>query len=66
MVCNRSWHVPGNPELVWHPARIIKERGCVDLSMDILHLKDPLVLFVSEDSALTLPLFLLPPIIIMF
>ena len=36
----------------------------MDLSMDTLHLKDPLVLFGSEGSALTLPLFLLSPRII--
>ena len=30
----------------------------MDLSMDTLHLKDPLVLFGYEGSALTLPLFL--------
>ena len=65
MVCNRSWHLPGNPKLMWHPARLIKEGGCVDLSMDTLHLKDPLVFFVSEGSALTLPHFLLSPRIIM-
>ena len=38
--------------LVWHPTRIMKEGGCVDLSMDTMHLKDPLVLFGSEGSAL--------------
>ena len=38
---------------------------CVDLSMDTLHLKYPLVLFEYEGSALTLPLFLLSPRIIM-
>ena len=65
MVCNRSWHLPGNPKLVWHPARLIKEWVCVDLSMETLHLKDPLVLFGYEGSALTLPLFLLSPRIIM-
>ena len=34
--CNRTstWHLPRNPKLVWHPARLIKEGGCVDLSMD--------------------------------
>ena len=37
----------------------------MDLSMDTLHLKDPLVLFGYEGSALTLPLFLLSPRIIM-
>ena len=42
MVCNRSWHLPENPRLVWHPARIIKEGGCVHLSFDTMHLKDPL------------------------
>ena len=47
MVCSRSWHLPGNPKLVWHPAYLIKEGGCVDLSMDTLHLKYPLVLFGS-------------------
>ena len=31
----------------------------MDLSMDTLHLKYPMVLFGSESSALTLPLFLL-------
>ena len=54
IVCNRSWHLPGNPELMWHPARLKKEGGCVDLSMDTLHLKYPLVLFGYEGSALTL------------
>ena len=65
MVCNRSLYLPGNPKPVWYPARLIKEGGCVDLSMDTLHLKYPLVLFGSEGSALTLPLFLLSPRIIM-
>ena len=65
MVCNRSWHLPGNPKLAWHPARLVKEGGCVDLYMDTLHLKDPLVLFWSDGSALTLPLFRLSPRIIM-
>ena len=45
--------------------RLIKEEGCVDLSMDTLHLKYPLVPFGSEDSALTLPLFCLSPNIIL-
>ena len=58
-------HLLGNSKLVWHPARLIKEWGCVDLSMVTLHLKYPLVLFGSEGSALTLPLFLLSPRIIM-
>ena len=39
----------------------MKEGGCVDLSMDTLHLEYPLVLFGSGGSALTLPLFLLSP-----
>ena len=56
---------PENSKLVWHPARLIKEGGCVDLSMDTLHLKYPLVLSGSEGSALILPLFLLSPRIIM-
>ena len=56
MVCNRSWYLPGT--LVWHPARIIKEGGYVDLSMDTMHLKDILALIRSEGSALTLPLSL--------
>ena len=59
MVCNRSCHLPGNPKLVWHPARLIKERGFVNLSMDTMHLKDTLVLFGSGGSALTLPLFII-------
>ena len=50
MVCNRSWHLPGCPKLVWHPARLIKEGVCVDLSMDTLHLKYPLDLFGYEGS----------------
>ena len=64
MVCNRSSQLLGNPKLAWHPARFIKEWGCVDLSMDILHLTYPLVLFGSEGSALFLPLFRLSPRII--
>ena len=57
MVRNRSWHLPGNPRLVWHPARLVKKRGCVDLSLDTLHQNIP---WSSLDlkSALTLPLFL--------
>ena len=27
--CNGSWHLPGNPKLVRHPAYLIKEEGCV-------------------------------------
>ena len=61
MVCNRSWHLPGNPKLVWHPAQLTKEGGCVDLSVDTMHLIDPLVLFGFEGYALSLPLFLLSP-----
>ena len=50
----------GNPTLAWHPARLIKEWGCVDLSMGTMQLKDSLVLFGREGSALiSLPLFLL-------
>ena len=59
MVCNRSWHLPGNPTLAWPPARLIKEWGCVDLCMDTMHLKDPFVIFGFEGSALSLPPFLL-------
>ena len=65
MVCNRSWNLPVNPKLVWHPARLIKEGGCVDLSMDTLRLNLPLVLFVSEGSAITITLFRLSPRMIM-
>ena len=65
MVCNRSWHLPGNHKLAWRPARLIKEGECMDLSLDALHLKDPLVLFGSEDFVLTVPLFLLSPRILM-
>ena len=42
-----------------HPACLIKEWGCVDLSMDTMHLKNPLVFFGFEGSALSLQLFLL-------
>ena len=65
MVCNSNWHLLGNPKLAWHPARLIRQWGCVDLSMDTMHLKYPLVLFGCEGSALTLPLLLLSPRIIM-
>ena len=54
----------GNPKLVWHPARLIKEGGCVDLLMDTRHLKYPFVICGSEASALTLPLCLRSPSII--
>ena len=64
MVCSRSWHLPGNPTLVWHAARLIKERGYLDLSMYTMHLKDPLVLIGSEGSALTLHFSRLSPRII--
>ena len=65
LVCNRSWHPLGNPQLVWHPADLIDQGACVNLPMDTMDLKDPLVLFKSEGSALTLPLFLLSARIIM-
>ena len=39
MVCNRSSHLPGNLKQVWHPACLIKEGGCVNLSVDTMHLK---------------------------
>ena len=54
MVWNRSWHLPRNPKLVWHPARLIKEGGRVDLSVDAMHLKDPSVIVGFEGSALSL------------
>ena len=41
------------------------KRGCIDLSVEIMHLKDPLILFGSEGSALTPPLFLLQSRIIL-
>ena len=41
------------------PARLLKEGGCVDPSEDTMHLKDPLVLFGFEGTALSLTLFLL-------
>ena len=50
---------------MWHPATLIKERGCVDMPMDTMYLIYPLVLFDSEGSALTLTLFLLSHRIIM-
>ena len=55
---SRSWHLPGKPKLVWHPARLRNEWGCVDISMDTLHLRYwyPLVLFGS----LVLHFFLSP------
>ena len=62
MVYNRSWHLPGDPKQVG--TLIKKEGGCVDLAMDTLHLKYPLVLFGSEGYALTLLLLLLSPRVI--
>ena len=50
---------------MWHPDGLIKEGGCVDLSVGNLHLKYTLVLFGSEGSALTLPPFLLSSRILM-
>ena len=58
MVCNSSWHIPGNPKLVWQRARLIKEWGCVNLSIDTMHLKDHLVLLGLEGSAISFRLFL--------
>ena len=31
--------LPGKPKLLWHPVRLIKDGGCVDLSMDTMHPK---------------------------
>ena len=39
MLCNKSWHLTGNPKLMWYIAHLIKEDGCVDLSMDTMNLK---------------------------
>ena len=61
MVCNRSWHLPGIPNLVCHPDRLIKEGGCVDLPMHTIHLKDPLVLLGFEDSVPNSPPVLSSP-----
>ena len=47
--------------MVWHSAHLLIEGGCLDLSMDTMQLKDPLVHFVSEGSALTVPLFIPSP-----
>ena len=41
--------------MAWHPAHLIKEGGCVDLSMDTMHIKDPWFLFGFEGSALSIP-----------
>ena len=38
------------------PRSLYKRKGCVDLSMDTLHLNCPLVLFGSEGVVLTLSL----------
>ena len=46
---------------MWHPAGLIKEGGHVDLSVDTMHLKDPLVIFGFEGSDLSLTLSLLSP-----
>ena len=43
VVCSRDLHLPGNPKMVWHPYHFKKEGRCVDLSMDTIHIKDPLV-----------------------
>ena len=48
---------PGEPQASAAPCSPYKRRRCVYLSMDTLHLKYPLILFGSEGSALTLPLF---------
>ena len=64
-MCNRSWHLPGNPKPVFHPACLIKEAGCVDLSMNTMHIKDPLVVLGYEGSIPPLPHFLISSRIIM-
>ena len=51
-----SPYLPGNPKLVWNPARLIQKGGCVDLSLDTMRLKYSSVLFGSESSySLLLP-----------
>ena len=57
MVISLLWHLGGNPNLVWNPARLMKEGGCVDLSVDTMHIKDPMVLFGFEGFSLSLFLF---------
>ena len=61
VVCNRSWHLLGNPKLVWRAASLKKEGGFFNLSLDAMHLNGLLVLLRFEGSALFLPLFLLSP-----
>ena len=65
VMATQKGHLPWNPKQVWHPSHLIKEGVCVYLSMDTMHLKDPLVLFGPEDSACTLTPFLLSLTIIM-
>ena len=60
-MCNRSWHILGNPQLVRHSACLTQEWGCAELSVDTMHLNDLLVLFEFECSALYLPLLLFSP-----
>ena len=52
MVCNRSWHIPGYPKLVGHPARLIKEGGYHGYHAS----KNPLILFGFEGFDLSLPI----------
>ena len=40
-------HFPISVDLAWHPSRLTKEGGCIDLFVSTMHLKGPLVLFVS-------------------
>ena len=57
MWCNKSWHLPGNPKLVLHPTCLINKGGFVDLLIDTMHLKDPLIIVGSDGPALPTPLF---------
>ena len=61
MVLDRSWHLPGNPNVEWHPARLIKEGRYVDLPMITMHRKDTLPLLDLKALLLPSSLFILSP-----
>ena len=62
---HRSWHLPGNPKRVWHPAGLLKEGGGVHLFMDTMYLKIPKFTFDLKALLLLSFFLLLSPRIIM-
>ena len=61
LVCNKSWHLPWNRKLVWHPARLIKEAMCGSVCGYHASKRSLVLALFALKAMLFLPPFLLSP-----